>query len=105
MPAPRKHRSRAERQKAYRMRQTKARIQELGVKGLPAMPQISSMPGTARWRAMKEAALALLDAMIAEMEGYRDERSQEWQEGERGAAFDEAVSQVREACDCVAAIR
>jgi hypothetical protein len=105
MPTPGKHRSLAEKQKAYRTRQAAERNRLLLAKGLPPLPAISSMPGVPRWKAMREAALALLCAMLAEMESYRDERSEDWQEGERGEAFEEALDQVREACDCLAAVR
>jgi hypothetical protein len=104
MPAHRRHRSLAEKQKAYRVRQAAARLAELEAKGLPALPRLPSMPGTARWKAMTQAALSLLETMLAEMETYRDERSEEWRDGEKGMAFDEAVDQVREAEGCVAAI-
>lgn len=32
--------------------------------------------------------------MLDEMQGYYDERSEQWQEGERGEAFQELLDQV-----------
>jgi hypothetical protein len=101
MPASGKYLTQADRQRAYRKRQTEARIAELQARGLPAMPRIPSMPGTARWKAMKEAAHSLLETVLAEMEHYQGERSQEWQDSQRGADFQEATEQVREACEFV----
>ena len=62
------------------------------------------MPARRRWAAMKEQARALLCLMLAEMEDYRDERSEVWQESERGEAFEETIAQVQEACGYVEAI-
>jgi hypothetical protein len=62
------------------------------------------MPGTARWKAMRQASLAILEEMLAEMEGYRDDRSEVWRDGEKGETFEETLIQVREAVELVGAI-
>ncbi len=63
----------ADRQKRYRRR-------EQIDKGLPPMPSISSMPGTARWTATLAAAEALVNETFDEMENYYEERSMNWRE-------------------------
>ena len=48
------------RQSRFRKRQQEARRREQREKGLPPMPKITAMPGSARWKATIEAAEALL---------------------------------------------
>jgi hypothetical protein len=95
MPTPRKHANAAERQAAYRRRQAVARAAQLQAKNFPVAPAISTMPGTARWKALEEHAKVAIETMLREMENYRDERSEEWQEGERGEEFDERIEAVQ----------
>jgi hypothetical protein len=99
MPTPRQHTDQAARQKAYRERQRQARETELAAKGLPALPAIPTMPGRARWTAMLDQARAMLGTMREEMETYHDERSEEWQESERGQEFTANVEAVSELAD------
>ena len=101
MPPPRQHNTNAERQAAYRQRQAEARRHEQKAKGLPAAPPIPTMPSMARWRALHEQARASLQTMFEEMEAYRDERSEQWQEGEKGVAFQEMLDRVEEAFSSV----
>ena len=94
MPPPRKYQTDAERQRAYRERQEAARRAALEAKGLPAMAAIPTMPSLPRWKALREQAQAVLQAMQEEMEAYRDERTEQWQESEKGAAFQDIINQV-----------
>jgi hypothetical protein len=105
MPTPPKHASSAERQKAYRLRTSEARLQELRIKGLPTMPSLPAMPGTRRWTAMRKQAQALLLSMISEMETYRDGRSDNWQTSEKADALEEIVAQAQEVCDLLEALK
>lgn len=89
MPTPRRYRSAAERQAAYEKRRKAARDEELRGKGLPPMPLISTMPGTRRWKGMLNLAHALVQSVCDEREAYFDDRSEAWQESERGEAFQE----------------
>ncbi len=100
MPTPRQYTDRAARQKAYRERQRQARETELAAKGLPALPAIPTMPGRARWTAMLDQAATLLQTLQSEMENYHSDRSEEWQESERGSEFAgnlEAISELADA--------
>ncbi len=97
MPTPKQYESRADRQKAYRQRTQQARMQEQEAKGLPPAPPVPTMPSIARWKALHEQARAALDTMQSEMQGYFDERSETWQEGEKGEAFQEILDRVEEA--------
>jgi hypothetical protein len=95
MPTPRKYENAAARHAAYRKRQAEARRLELNRKGLPALPAIPAMPGTARWNKMVEEATAILQTVADEREGYSDDRSEEWQESDRGDAFVESTNAIR----------
>lgn len=89
MPRSRTYASSAARQAAYRARCQKARQEVFLEKGLPPLPAIASLPGWARWNASLLAAHALLEQVSQEMQTYFDERSDTWQESERGEAFTE----------------
>ena len=91
MPQPKKHASRAARQTAYRLRCQEARAQEQKQQGLPALPTLPTLPGTARWRAAVGSAQLLLETTQAEMQAYFDERTETWQESERGQLFTERL--------------
>ncbi len=83
MPTPKQHASAADKQRAYRERQKQARTEEQQAKGLPALPRILTLPGTARWKTLIEAARLQLETARDEMQDYLDERSQEWQGSDR----------------------
>ena len=101
MPTPKKYESPAEKQKAYRERMSVARLEELKQKGLPAAPVIPTMPGTARWRALETQALVALETVRDEMLEYYEERSEEWQESERGEEFTARLDAVEEVVSSV----
>jgi hypothetical protein len=96
MPQPRKYPDNSARQAAYRRRQASARQAERTQKGLPALPTLSSVPGTARWRAAIAHAAALLTTVKDEMLAYFDDRSETWQDSERGAAHQERIDALEE---------
>ena len=79
MPAPRKYENPVDKHAAYRKRQAETRRLDLSRKGLPALPVIPTMPGTARWTKMLEEAGALLSMVVDEREAYHDDRTDEWQ--------------------------
>jgi hypothetical protein len=91
MPTPKQHPTPAARQAAYRARQAEARERERAEKGIPSAPAVATMPGTARWAALLEQARAALVTVQEEMQAYHDDRSEAWQEGERGAAMQEQI--------------
>ena len=94
MPTPRKYESAAACQAAYRKRQAETRRLELSRKGLPALPVIPAMPGNSRWQKMVEEAGILFITVLAERETYHDERSEAWQESDRGEAFVEGTDAI-----------
>ena len=96
MPTPKQYDSRADRQKAYRQRTEQARQDALTAKNLPATAPIPTMPSMARWRALHEQARATLQTMYDEMETYRDERSEQWQESDRAEQFQGMIDRVEE---------
>lgn len=99
MPQPKKHASHADRQKAYLNRCKKIRRAELTAKGLPSLPAISAMPGWPRWCASVNLAHALVERTVEEMEEYYDERSETWQEGERGNKLQARLCEVQDALE------
>lgn len=96
MPTPKQHEDAAARQRAYRERQAAAREAELKAKGLPVAPPISTMPSKARWTALEAQAKATLQTLRDEMENYHSERSESWQESERGEAFGDRIQALDE---------
>ena len=98
MPTPRRYPDHAARQAAYRKRQNDARNTQLR---LPAIP---TLPGRRRWRAITKRVLALLRTMQTEMQDYCDERSETWQESERGEAMAEQLEALEEAISAVEAL-
>jgi hypothetical protein len=104
MPTPRKHKDRAHRQRAYRQRQKEARIIELQAKNMPPLASIPTMPSTARWRALVQMAADLLETAQEEMESYRDDRSEGWQDSEKADEFQERIDRIVEAKEFVEAI-
>lgn len=88
-------RTRNERQQRYRQRLKEAKDAAL-VAGAPTAPQIATMPGIARWTALHEQARRAIETMRDEMQSYYDDRSEQWQEGDRGEAFGELIERTSE---------
>ncbi len=101
MPQQRKYNTNAARQGAYRARREQARRSALTAKGLPPLPAIATMPGWVRWNASFTAAHALIADSLNEMQGYFDDRSERWQEGERGEEHQERIASVEAAIDAI----
>jgi hypothetical protein len=92
MPQQRKHQTNSARQAAYRNRLELARKQELSEHGLPALPPLASMPGTVRWKGAIRRCVALLNLVHDEMQGYFENRSEVWQESDRGVDHEERIA-------------
>ena len=101
MPQQRKYTTNAARQKAYRARREQARQTGLQAKGLPPLPAIASLPGWTRWNASFTAAHALVADSLRQMQGYFDDRSESWQESERGEEHLERTASVEAALDAL----
>lgn len=99
MPTPKCYPSNAAKQRAYRNRQAQARNQEQRAKGLPPVSPIPTMPGTRRWNAQVHLALAALQAAHQEMDAYYDDRSEAWQEGEKGRDLQERLQSIEDILD------
>jgi hypothetical protein len=89
----------AAKQRAYRARQAEAHRAELAAKGLPSAPAIPTLPSTARWAALIEHASLALETVLEEMQSYRDERSNAWQESDRAAVLGEQITALEQALD------
>lgn len=94
MPQPKQYASAAARQAAFRARREQGRQTELASKGLPALPRIPSMPGWPRWNAAFQAAHQLMAESLGEMQAYFEERSETWQESQRGEDYQEKIAAV-----------
>lgn len=92
MPIPRQYSDQAEKQRAYRQRQAKARLAELAAKGIPVAPPIPTMPSTERWAGLLAVALRSVETAGEEMRAYWDERTERWQDSERGEAMAERIA-------------
>ena len=101
MPQSRMHASHAARQAAYRKRQEQARKRQLHAMGLPPLPIIATLPGSARWTGAISQANCLLTMVVEEMQDYFDERSEQWQEDERGEAHQQRMEAVQEIADAL----
>jgi len=88
MPTPRKYKSGAERQVAYRLR-CKER------EGTLAHPLPLTL-GRKRWTAMLGRALHLLEQAHEEMQDYYDGKSEAWQDSERGEALAETMESAQD---------
>ena len=84
----------ATRQQRFRERQKQARLQELQAKGLPATPPIPTMPSTARWNGLLEQSRATLETLSTEMREYYDNRTEQWQESEKGTEFESKMDSI-----------
>ena len=102
MPQPRKYHTNAARQEAYRARCEQARQIAQAAKGLPSLPPIASLPGWPRWNASFTAAHALIADSLRQMQGYFADRSESWQQSERGEEYQERMASVEAALDAVA---
>jgi hypothetical protein len=104
MPQPAKHKNAAARQAAYRARREQALRDQAKERGLPALPPLPTLPGTARWNAALALAYRLVEEVGEQMQTYFDDRSPSWQESERARDFMdrlEAVEVAREALDAL----
>lgn len=97
MPTPRRYANHAQRQAAYRQRVAEGQGQQREAGRVPPPSPIPSMPGWRRWEAMNRHVLQLLHTLEEEMQAYYDERSEPWQESERGEAFVERLQAAEEA--------
>ena len=93
------HESNADRQKAYRERQVSSRAAERAARGLPTGAAAPAVPGRPRWKALLAEAKATLETVAAEMQDYHDDRTERWQEGEKGTTFLESVEKITEIAD------
>lgn len=99
MPTPKKYASSAQRQAAYR-RRCEAGRQALPL-NIPATAAIAPKPGPRRWEAMKRQALCLVEQVVSEMQTYHEQRSERWQDSERGEAFVEVLESVLDIADAL----
>lgn len=88
---PKKYGTAAQKQAAYRARCAAQRQEELASKGIPKVP---SMPGYRRWDVMRRHALCLMEQVACEMESYYEEKSERWQDSERGEVFAEVMESI-----------
>jgi len=96
MPQPRKYATEADRQAAYRRRCEDSRRRQIGAKGLPPLPVLPTVPGTVRWKAALEHARLLVASIGQEMENYYGDRSELWQDSDKGEEFTARLEAIQE---------
>jgi DNA-binding PucR family transcriptional regulator len=94
MPQTRRYQTNAARQAAYRQRQQAQCAAEQQQRGLPPLPTIPSLPGSARWRAALLMASGLLSDVCSQMQDYYEARSERWQHSEPAEAFTERLDEL-----------
>jgi hypothetical protein len=97
MPTPKQYDSPAARQKAFRKRKAQAIKEQLAAKQFPNAVAVSNIPSMIRWKALHSNAQAALEAMQSEMQAYYDERSEQWQESDKGQHFQDLLDQTEQA--------
>ena len=97
VPTPRKYESNAARQKAHRAGKAQAIKEQLAAKQFPGAAPIPTIPSMTRWKALHSNAQAALEAMQDEMQAYYDERSEQWQESDKGQHFQDLLDQTEQA--------
>jgi len=105
MPQAKEHRSNAERQAAYRRRQSAALTALQSAKGLPPLPTIVTIPGWHRWRQVLAQTEQAVRDVYEEMEAYRDDRSDQWLESDKAGAFEERLEAVEALTEQIAECR
>jgi hypothetical protein len=104
MPQPRRHQSAAAKQRSYRQR-LEARFGDSVCTGrIPKGSAVPGIPSTARWRALRGQAIEVLGILKDEMESYQADRSDNWQQSERGEAFQEKLDLLQEAMEALDSI-
>ena len=64
-------------------------------------PAVATLPGNARWRALLGHAHLLLLTVQEEMQEYHDQRTETWQESDRGEVFRERLEAIQAAQSAV----
>jgi hypothetical protein len=81
---------------AGQVQERATQLQAKSLPPLPPLPALPSLPGQTRWCALLNQAQWALQTVSQEMEEYAAARSESWQEGERGEAFQERLEAVQE---------
>jgi len=55
------------------------------------------MPSWARWQAAAQRIRTLIDELASETQNYWDDRSESWQESQKGQDFQEKIDLLKEA--------
>jgi hypothetical protein len=84
----------AQKQAAYRDR---LRLRALGQ--LPDSPAPCNIPAEKRWSAALSQALRLIEQTRDEIQAYADDRTEDWQESERGEAMQERIESLSSIID------
>jgi hypothetical protein len=104
MPQQRRYEDHAARQRAYRVRQARARCDEQQAQGLPPAPALPTMPSQARWQALISRARLAVETARDEMQAYYDDRSDAWQQSDRASMLAEQIDLLSTALDDLEAL-
>jgi hypothetical protein len=104
LPQPGRPADHAAKQRAYRARQAQTRTAEQQTKGRPPAPPLPPIPARARWQALLTHARLARETVQLEMQTYGEERSETWQERERGMALAQDLEQLGTVLDELAVL-
>lgn len=104
MPTPKVYESTAERMRAYRLRKKQAAGSELDVAGVGASASLGTAARYAHWNALIKSAQAALQTAHDQMEAYFADRSDRWQESDRGEQFQERIDSLENLLEDLAAL-
>jgi hypothetical protein len=95
MPQRRKYDTDAQRQAAYRHRAAQTTCGTL--LAYPVAPSLATVPAYRRWRALVGAAERGIQTVVDELQSYFEERTEAWQESERGEDFSALIEAAEQA--------
>jgi hypothetical protein len=99
MPQQRQYPDNAAKQRAYRARQAQAHGAKQEASSLPPAASLPTLPSRARWQVLLTQARLCLETARDEMQGYYDDRSEVWQQGERAATLQDQLDSLGQALE------
>ena len=94
MSRPRLYSTNAERQAAYRAAK-KRRLDQADEATLPRPSALPNIAARRRWTALLQRAHTDIEKALQEMQSYYEDRSEEWQESDRGQELQEQIDELQ----------
>ena len=97
MPRAKEYATNAERQAAYRKRCLQAKNSQPLSKEPSSLRPAISMPGRRKWKSILSQANYLIQCVASETEAYYEQRSEKWQDSDKGEEFVELLESIQTA--------